>query len=121
MKTQDILLTKGYTLSRMDNQLKILHLIHQFGYAIGRIIQLQRFKQRAKRFLPKMFLFGKKNRYSDTVWFMRKQDAYRKDFYDWVNTTPDWVLHNLSEEFYCGFKQKAERHVLSDSDEQAER
>ena len=66
-------------------------------------------------------MFREKNRYSDTVWFMRKQDAYRKDFYDWVNMTPDWVLHNLSEEFYCGFKQKAERHVLSDSDEQAER
>ena len=55
-----------------------------------------------------MFLFGKKNRYSDTVWFMRKQDAYRKDFYDWVNTTPDWVLQNLSEDWNCGFKQKAE-------------
>ena len=39
---------------------------------------------------------------------MKKQDAYRKDFYDWVNTTPDWVLQNLSEDWNCGFKQKAE-------------
>ena len=108
MKSQDILSREGYTLSRMDSQLKILHLIHRLGYVFGRIDQLQRFKLIAKRFLPNILFSKKKNSYNDTVWLMKKQDAYRKDFYDWVNTTPDWVLQNLSEDWNCGFKQKAE-------------
>ena len=64
-----------------------------------------------------MFLFGKKNSYCDTVWFMREQDAYRRDLYDWVKETPDWVLVDLTERWNCGLKQKTEGKVLSDSDE----
>ena len=90
----------------MENQRKILHLTHQFGFVIGRKIRLERFKLIAKRFLPNILLFREKRHYHDTVWFMEMQDVYRKDFYDWVNMTPDWVLHNLSEDWNCGFKQK---------------